>query len=158
MPETLLIGLASVLVLGVGAQWLAWRLRIPSILLLLLFGFLAGPVTGFLDPDALAGDLLFPFVSLSVGIILFEGGLSLRLSEFRAVGRIVVNLITVGVLITLLLATAAAYVLLEWDLSMAIVLGAILTVTGPTVVIPLLRHIRPKGRVGAIAKWEGITV
>ena len=74
MDQNLLLGLTGVVALGIGASWLAWRLRLPSILLLLIFGFIAGPVTGFLNPDTLFGDLLLPVVSLSVAIILFEGG------------------------------------------------------------------------------------
>ena len=144
--------------LGIGAQWLAWRLRLPSILLLLVAGFVAGPVLGVLSPSALQGDWVFAFVSVSIGIILFEGGLSLRLSELREVGTAVRNLITVGVLVTWGLGGAAAYYVLDFSLSLSILIGAILTVTGPTVVVPLLRHVRPKGRVSTIAKWEGITI
>ena len=158
MTELAIRSIVLVLVLGIGAQWLAWRIRIPSILLLLTVGFVAGPVTGLLDPASLQGDWVFAFVSLSIGIILFEGGLSLRLSELREVGKAVRNLITVGVLITWVLASLGAYYIAGLPTGLAIQLGAILTVTGPTVVIPLLRHVRPKGRVGAIAKWEGITI
>ena len=155
---TLLFGIAIILVLGIGAQWLAWKLRLPSILLLLLAGFVAGPATGLIGPDMLQGDWVNPFVSLSIGIILFEGGLSLRLSELRDVGPSVRNLITAGVLTTWLLAAAAAYFILGFNPALALLTGAILTVTGPTVVVPLLRQVRPKGRVSAIAKWEGITI
>lgn len=158
MSESLLFGIASVFVLGIGAQWLAWRFKLPSILLLLLFGFIAGPGAGLLDPELLDGELLFPFVSLAVGIILFEGGLSLRLDELREAGKAIRNLITVGVLITWVLSAIGARYLVGFDWSLAIVIGALLTVTGPTVVIPLLRHVRPTGRVGTIAKWEGITI
>jgi len=157
MP-TPLVTIAAVVVLGIGAQWLAWRTRFPSILLLLGAGFLAGPVTGFLPQDALQGEWLFPFVSLAVGIILFEGGLTLRFDEFREVGRSVVNLITVGVVVTGALGAVGAHYLAGFSWDVAIVLGALLTVTGPTVVLPLLRHVRPAGRVGTIAKWEGITI
>ena len=157
MP-TPLVTIAAVVVLGIGAQWLAWRTRFPSILLLLGFGFLAGPVTGFLPQDALQGEWLFPFVSLAVGIILFEGGLTLRFDEFREVGRAVVNLITVGVVVTGVLGAVGAHYLAGFSWEVAVVLGALLTVTGPTVVLPLLRHVRPAGRVGTIAKWEGITI
>ena len=157
MP-TPLVTIAAVVVLGIGAQWLAWRTKFPSILLLLGFGFLAGPVTGFLPQDALQGEWLFPFVSLAVGIILFEGGLTLRFDEFREVGKSVVNLITIGVLVTGVLATIGAHYLAGFSWEVAVVLGALLTVTGPTVVLPLLRHVRPAGRVGTIAKWEGITI
>ncbi len=147
-----------VIVLGVGAQWVAWRFRLPSILLLLLVGFLAGPVLGLLDPQSLQGDWLFAFVSLSIGIILFEGGLSLRLSELQEVGTTVMNLTTIGVLITWGLGAAGVHYILEYNIPLSILIGAILVVTGPTVIVPLLRHVQPKGRVGTIAKWEGITI
>lgn len=156
MAEYLLVGIASIIILGIGAQWLAWRLRLPSILVLLVVGFIAGPVTGFLNPDELLGDTLFPIVSLSVALILFEGGLSLKFAEVRQTGRIVRNLVTVGALVTWVLATAAAYLLLELELPLALLFGAILVVTGPTVIIPLLRHVRAVGRISSIIKWEGI--
>lgn len=88
--------LTSILVLGIGAQWLAWKLRLPSIILLLVAGFLAGPVFHWVDTDALLGELLFPVISLAVGLILFEGGLSLKLVELRKVGGVVVCLVTLG--------------------------------------------------------------
>lgn len=158
MAEEALVGLASILLLGVGAQWLAWRLRLPSILLLLALGFLAGPITGFLHPDELFGELLFPIVSMSVAIILFEGGLSLRLTELPQMGKVMPLLITVGALITWVVATVAAHFVLGMDWSLAVLLGAILIVTGPTVIGPLLRQIRPTGKVGAVLKWEGILI
>ncbi|KPK06737.1 MAG: hypothetical protein AMS20_04105 [Gemmatimonas sp. SG8_28] len=154
--EHLLIGLATIIVLGMGAQWLSWRLRLPAILFLLIVGFLAGPVAGVIDPDALLGDLLFPVVSLFVAIILFEGGLSLDVAELREIGRAVRGLITVGVLLTWGLAAALAHVLLGLDLALATLFGAVLVVTGPTVIVPLLRHIRPNPRIGSAVKWEGI--
>lgn len=93
--EQLLTGLASIFALGIGAQWLAAKLRVPSILLLLSTGFLAGPIFGWVDPDRLMGDLLFPIVSLSVGLILFEGGLSLRFAALREIGGALAGLLTV---------------------------------------------------------------
>jgi len=158
VPEPILIDITIVIVLGIGAQWLAWRFRLPSILLLLVAGFLAGPVTGLLSPEALQQDWLYAFVSMSIGIILFEGGLSLRLSELKEVGAAVRNLISVGVLITWGLGAVGAYYIIGFNLSLSILTGAILVVTGPTVIVPLLRHIRPRGRVGTVAKWEGITI
>lgn len=154
--ESLLVRLAAIAVLGVGAQWVAWRLRLPSILLLLLVGLAAGPGLGFLPVDAMLGDLLAPLVSLAVAVILFEGGLTLDLREVRQIGRTIFQLIIVGVMVTWLLATVAAHYVagLPWEISL--LLGAILTVTGPTVVGPLLRYVRPKGAVGPIANWEGI--
>ena len=159
MPESLLVGLSAVIVLGVGAQWLAWRLRLPSILLLMLFGFLAGPeVAGWVDPDLFFGNLLLPIVSLSVALLLFEGGLTLHWSEIESQSRVVLRLVTLGALATWILATGAAHYVggVEWE--PAVLLGAILVVTGPTVVGPLLRQIRPTGAVGPILKWEGILI
>ncbi len=158
MSEQLLVGVASVIILGIAAQWLAWRVHLPSILLLLIFGLIAGPATGFLRPDDLMGPVLFPIVSISVALILFEGGLSLRFSEIREVHGAVRNLITVGAMLTWVLASLASYLLLGLSLSLSVLFGAILVVTGPTVVIPLLRHVRPVTRVGTVAKWEGITI
>ena len=156
MEHNVAVGLASIVVIGIAAQWVGWRLAIPSILILLLAGLIAGPVTGFIDPDELFGELLLPIVSLSVAIILFEGGLSLKLDELRHSGRAVVNLVTGGVLITWVLASGAAYFIFDIELQLAILTGAILTVTGPTVIGPLLRHIRPSGKGATTLKWEGI--
>ncbi len=151
-----MVPLVLILILGIAAQWLAWRLRIPSILLLLLVGFLAGPVTHLLDPDALFGSLLLPVVSLSVALILFEGGLSLHVADVRRVGGVVRNLITIGALTTALISALAAHWILGFPWSFSALVGTILMVTGPTVIGPLLRHVRPQERVGAILRWEGI--
>ena len=156
--EEVLIQLAAVAIFGIGAQWLAWRLRLPSILLLLLFGFLLGPVLGIIHPDELLGESLFPIVSLSVGVILFEGGLTLKLKELPISGPVISRLITLGAIATWVLAALAARFVIGLEWPMAILVGAILIVTGPTVVGPLLRQIRPKGRVGTILKWEGLLI
>ena len=156
--EKMLLGLASIFVLGIGAQWLAWRIKLPSILLLLAFGFIAGPGTGWLVPDDMFGELLFPLVSLSVALILFEGSLGLKFKELAEVGRPLRNLLTVGVGVTWCVVTLSAWWILDLDFATALLLGAILTVTGPTVVGPLLRHIRPTGKVSSIARWEGIVI
>lgn len=156
MTEYLLIGLAAIIVFGIFVQWISWYLKLPSILLLLLFGFLAGPITGLLNPDEFFGDLLFPFVSIAVAIILFEGGLSLKISELKPVFGIVRNLITIGTIITWSLSTAAAYYIIKLSFMYSLLLGAILVVTGPTVIIPILRLVKPKGQINSILKWEGI--
>lgn len=156
MSENLLVGLTSILVLGIGAQVLAWRWRLPSILLLLIFGFVAGPATGFLNPDVLFGDLLLPLVSLSVAIILFEGGLSLRVAHLREIGGVVRNLISIGIVVTWLTSAGAARFVLGLDWTLALLLGGVLVVTGPTVIGPLIRHVRPTGQVASIVRWEGI--
>ncbi|MGE0712471.1 MAG: cation:proton antiporter [Planctomycetota bacterium] len=154
--------LALLIVLGVGAQWLAWRLRFPSILGLLLVGLAAGPgaelLVGarLLDPDLLLGGLLLPLTSLAVAVVLYEGGLSLRLREIGAARVAVRNLVGAGALVTWLGATAAAWGLGLLGGGAALLLGAILVVTGPTVIVPLLRDLKLRGRVGPVLKWEGI--
>lgn len=158
MAESILIGLTSVIFFGVGAQWLGWRLKLPAILLLLISGILAGPVLGLVNPDELMGDLLTPFISVSVAIILFEGGLSLRFSELKNVGGVIGNLVSIGALLTWVLTSVSGYYLFGFGWELAILLGAILIVTGPTVIIPLLRQVRPAGQVGSILKWEGIVI
>ncbi|MGD8450508.1 MAG: cation:proton antiporter [Phycisphaerae bacterium] len=155
---TILFELVAVVALGGAAQWLAWRLRLPSILLLLLFGFLAGPVTNLLHPDEVFGGLLLPLVSLSVAVILFEGGLTLNFRELRATGNVVRRLVTVGALATWAVAAVAARLIVGLEWRLALLLGALLIVTGPTVIIPLLRHVRPSGPVGPVLKWEGIVI
>jgi len=152
------ISITIIIALGMAAQWLAWRFQVPSILLLLLFGFLAGPVFGVVLPDQLFGELLFPIISISVAIILFEGGLGLSFSELAKVGREVRNLIFIGTFVTWILIAAAAYFILKMDLSLSVLLGAILVVTGPTVIGPMLRHMKLKHKVASILKWEGIVI
>ena len=156
--QSCLIYLTGVVALGLAAQWLAWRLRLPAILLLLAFGFLFGLMGGeATDPELLIGSpLLFPVVSLAVAVILFEGGLSLRIAELRQTGRAVLGLVTVGIAVTWLLTAVAAVFCLGFEPAMATLLGAILVVSGPTVIIPLLRQVRPNRRIGSIVKWEGI--
>ena len=157
MPEPL-VQLTIIAIFGMGVQWLAWRLRLPSILLLLLSGFLLGPILGWIHPDELLGEALFPLVSISVGLILFEGGLTLKLRELPVNGRVIFRLISLGAVVSWVVASLGAYYILGFDWPIAILTGSILIVTGPTVVGPLLRQIRPKGRAGTILKWEGILI
>jgi len=201
-----MIYLICVPVLGISAQWLAWRLRLPSILLLLGFGILLGQAItpagviknlpridnvtkhaeihieqpseemlpavdqngnpykseqtnqlrgGAIDVNA----LLLPLVSFCVAIILFEGGLTLRFSELKEAGSATIRLCTLGAGVTWVLSTIAVYSVAgfaNWELSALV--GAFMVVTGPTVVIPLLRHIHPSKKMGSIAKWEGIII
>jgi NhaP-type Na+/H+ or K+/H+ antiporter len=157
-----LVYLTLVITLGIVSQWVAWRAHLPAILLLLISGFLLLPVYEWCSGDQkladqlIGDDVLFPLVSLAVAVILFEGGLSLRFSELRGTGGVVFRLVTVGVFVTWILTTGVAWFLFDIDLAIATLLGAILTVSGPTVVGPLLRYVRPSPRVGSLAKWEGI--
>src|SRR6056297_1772747 len=164
--SVLLYYFALVPALGIVAQWIAWRTRLPGILLLLLFGILLGQYTSPDDllayvtgADRAAGTrILFPLVSLSVAVILFEGGLSLRFGELREAGSAVLQLVTIGALVTMLMTTFAAWWLLDFSWQMSLLIGAIFVVTGPTVISPLLRQIRPTKRVDATLKWEGIVI
>lgn len=158
MSGNLLLGITSIFVFGIGAQWLAWRTDLPAILLLLISGLVVGPILGFLSPDQLFGDLLTPFVSISVAIILFEGGLSLRFSELKNTGNIIIKLVTIGVIVTCAITSVTAYYLFDFGWELSILLGAILVVTGPTVINPLLRQVRPSEQVESILKWEGIVI
>ncbi len=150
--------IAGIVVLAVGLNWLAVRTGVPSILVYLLTGFLLGPVLGVLNPDELLGDLLLPAVSLAVGLILFEGGLSLRLREIHGHARVIWLLVTVGVLITWAVGWGAATLFTDLPSGLALLLGAILVVSGPTVIGPLLSHVRPDRPVGPILKWESILI
>jgi NhaP-type Na+/H+ or K+/H+ antiporter len=149
------IYLALVMAMGVGAQWLAWRTRLPAIVLLLTLGFALGIAIG--PPGEYVDDsVLLPVVSLAVGVILFEGGLSLQFREIKETRAVVVRLVTVGLLVTWGATMVAAHYLMGFSWPMATLLGALLTVSGPTVILPLLRQVRPIGRIGAVIKWEGI--
>lgn len=150
--------LAAIGLLAAIAQWVAWRVRLPAILFLLIFGILIGPFAGVLDPDALFGDLLFPIISLAVAVILFEGALTLKVAELKEIGTTVRNLVTIGALVTWLLTSVIAYYAVGFEFSMALLFGAMVVVTGPTVIVPMLRTVRPVKRVADILRWEGIVI
>jgi NhaP-type Na+/H+ or K+/H+ antiporter len=157
--DALLVGLTLVVVLAVTGRVLADRLGLPSILVLLVLGVIAGPITGLLDPDAILGDLLIPLVSLAVAVILFEGGLLLDLRELTSgLTTVTRRLLWIGLLLTWIVASVTAVLVLDLEHPIPVVLGAILTVSGPTVVMPLLRFIRPSADVESILKWEGIFI
>ena len=161
-----LLYLAIIPALGLAAQWIAWRTNLPGILLLLLFGLTLGQfvqtdqlLAELTGGDELAGPrLLFPLVSLAVAVIMFEGGLSLQLRELREAGTAAFRLCTIAALITFACSSLAAYYTLGFHWRVCCLLGAILVVTGPTVIGPLLRQVRPSRRVAATLKWEGIVI
>ncbi len=153
------LAVAVIVALGVAAQWLAWRWRVPAILPLLAAGFLAGPVFGLLRPVGIfPAELFFPLVSLAVGLILFEGGLTLRFSQIRETKRVVLNLVTWGAAVTWLGSALAANLILGIEPHIALLFGALVMVTGPTVIGPLLRIVRPVADVANVLKWEGIVI
>ena len=160
MPAHLDPGLviALIVAIGIAAQWFSWWVKQPAILVLLLAGVLAGPVLGLFDPDALFGDLLFPAVSLGVAVILFEGSLTLKFSEIRGHGQVVTRLVTVGALTSMLLIAVAAWALGIFSWEVALLFGALASVTGPTVIVPILRTVRPTKSLANILRWEGILI
>ncbi|GIT97625.1 sodium/hydrogen antiporter [Sulfurovum sp. TSL1] len=156
MTEYILLTFALVSFFGILSQWLSWFIKLPSIIFLLLFGIVVGPVLGLFDPDALMGELLFPFVSMGVAIILFEGGLTLRFHEIKGLTRPLYMLLTLGLVLTWILVAVSTHLLigLSWELS--ILFGALMTVTGPTVIKPLLKTVRPHADIANILHWEGV--
>ncbi|GAA0249932.1 cation:proton antiporter [Rhodanobacter caeni] len=150
--------LAGMLMIGFLAQWLAWRVRLPAILFLLLAGIILGPATGVLNPDKLLGDLLFPIVSLAVALILFEGSLTLRFNELRGIGNAVRGLVSYGAIAALLLLALVAHVVAGLSWPIALLFGALACVTGPTVIAPMLRTLRPNARIANTLRWEGIVI
>ncbi|WP_347302400.1 sodium:proton antiporter [Croceibacterium sp. TMG7-5b_MA50] len=148
--------IALVGVLGIGAQWIAWRTGWPAIVLMLAAGFIAGPGLHLIDPHAAFGPLLEPLVSVGVALILFEGGLSLEYRELRKVGEALWRLVIFGVPLGWLFGSLALYYIAGLVWPVAILFAGILVVTGPTVVIPLLRQASVQQRPAGVLKWEAI--
>ena len=141
---------------GVFAQWVAWRFRFPAIVVLTMLGLILGPATNVVDPQAVFGDMLRPFVQLAVAVILFEGGLNLHWHELKEAGKGVRRLISAGLVLSFLFGSLAAHYIGGLSWAVASVFGAITVVTGPTVIMPLLRQARLRPRTASILKWEGI--
>tara|TARA_R110002012_G_scaffold283090_2_gene473220 strand:+ start:174105 stop:175958 length:1854 start_codon:yes stop_codon:yes gene_type:complete len=168
-----MIELAGIIILGILAQWVAWRLKIPAILPLILIGLLVGPIASeFLSEDGskwiepiwngekglFPGDGLYYFVSLAISVILFEGGLTLKRDEIRNVGPVITKLITLGSVITFFVAAIAAHYIFYLSWEVCFLFSALIIVTGPTVITPILRNIPLKKDVSAVLKWEGILI
>ena len=168
-----MLELAGIIILGILAQWVAWKFKIPAILPLILIGLLVGPIAAaYLSEDGskwiepiwngtkglFPGDGLYYFVSLAISIILFEGGLTLKRSEIKNVGPVITKLITLGSAITFILAGLGAHYIfnLAWEISF--LFSGLIIVTGPTVITPILRNIPLKKDVSTVLKWEGILI
>lgn len=167
-----MVELAGIVVLGILAQWVAWRFKLPAILPLILIGLLVGPIATLFTVDGtklirpiwnekqglFLGESLYHFVSLAIGVILFEGGLTLKRSEISRVGPVITKLITVGSIVTFFLAGAAAHFVFNLSWQISFLFSALIIVTGPTVISPILRNIPLKKDLSAILKWEGILI
>ena len=166
--------LSGIIILGILAQWLAWRIRVPAILPLILFGLLVGPLSTLWTEDhhkllqpifspgtgsgLFPGEYLFYFVSLSIGIILFEGGLTLKRREIAGVGPVILKLITFGSIVTFIGGGLAAHFIMGLSWQISFLFGALVIVTGPTVIAPILQNIPLNRNVSTVLKWEGILI
>lgn len=158
MTQSAAMMIAVIGLTGLLCQWLAWWVKLPAILFLLLSGILLGPMLGWLNPDELLGELFFPLISLSVAIILFEGSLTLKFDDIRGLGQVVRRLVSLGVIITWLVMAAACHLLLGLDWPLSLLFGSLVVVTGPTVIVPMLRSVRPNARIANVLRWEGIVI
>ncbi|CAH0529469.1 cation:proton antiporter [Vibrio hippocampi] len=156
--EMVALSLAAVGLLGLTCQWIAWHLKLPAILFLLLCGLLVGPVLGLFSPSQTLGELFFPFVSLAVAVILFEGSLTLNFKQIRGISSSVWSIISIGAIVSWVITSCAAHYLMGLQWTMAFLFGSLTVVTGPTVIVPLLRTVRPKAKLANILRWEGILI
>ncbi|PPK84647.1 sodium/proton antiporter (CPA1 family) [Neolewinella xylanilytica] len=170
--------LAGIIILGIFAQWFAWRVKIPAILPLIVIGLLVGPISALFTADGeklispiyhlvgedgegrglFPGQSLFYFVSLAIGVILFEGGLTLQFREVRETQRSILRLISIGSLVTFVGAGLAAHFIMGLGWSISFLFAALIIVTGPTVIAPILQNIPLNRNVSTVLKWEGILI
>jgi len=158
MHQEAVIALSVIGIVAILCQWFAWWVKLPAIVFLLVAGIILGPLTGWLNPEQLFGDLLFPMVSLAVAIILFEGSLTLKFDEIKGLQTVVRNMLTFGVLITWFSISVVTHYALQFSWELSILFGAMMVVTGPTVIVPMLRTVRPNATVSNILRWEGIVI
>ncbi|MDR3502636.1 MAG: sodium:proton antiporter [Legionella sp.] len=158
MSETLVLAFSLILATGFLCQWIASYIKVPAILFLLLIGISVGPVFHWLKPDKQLGDLLFPFVSFSVAIILFEGSMTLSFSKISGLGRVIRNLISWGALITFVSVAVCTHLIMNISWSISCLFASLMTVTGPTVISPMLRILRPNSNISNVLHWEGILI
>lgn len=158
MEQTALISIVVILGLGIFSQWFAWRIQWPSIVIMSIAGLLIGPIFGLINPKEALGDLYSPMISLAVAVVLFEGSSSLDIRELKGISKSVFRIVTLGAFLAWLGGSLAAHWIagLSWEI--AFIIGGLFVVTGPTVIIPLLRQAKLKPRTAAVLKWEGIIV
>ena len=156
MEDTILLLVVGVAVAGVFGQWLGWKLKLPAIIPLLAIGALAGPIAGVIRPSVALGEVMRPAIGMAVAIIVFEGGLNLNLRELRSAGSGVLRLVAVALPLNWVFGTLAAHLVAGMSWPVAVLVGAILVVTGPTVIMPLLRQAKLEPRSASFLKWEAI--
>ena len=160
-----MLELSAIIVFGIVAQWIAWKMKIPAIFPLILLGLFMGPLSiifldkQWINPENIfAGNTMYYFVSLSVGVILFEGGLTLKFKEVKKMAGVVRNLLIFGPIIMGIGGAFTVYYILDMDFRVGLLFGSLIIVTGPTVISPILRSVRPKKNLSTILKWEGIAI
>lgn len=169
-----MLELAGILIIGIIAQWVAWRINIPAILPLILIGLAFGPLSTFITVDGtkmiepmydahhqnglFPGELLFNFVSLAIGIILFEGGLTLNMKEVSEVGQVISRIISIGSLVTFIGGGIGVHYILDLNWELSYLFSGLIIVTGPTVIAPILRSLPLNKNVSTVLKWEGILI
>lgn len=158
MEEAALISIVAILALGIFSQWLAWKIQWPSIFIMSIAGLLIGPIMGWVNPEVALDELYSPLISLAVAIILFEGSSNLDFREIKDISKSVFRVVTLGAFLAWILGSFTAHYIagLTWEVSF--IIGGLFVVTGPTVIIPLLRNAKLKARTAAVLKWEGIIV
>ncbi|STY29527.1 potassium/proton antiporter [Legionella wadsworthii] len=158
MSEKIVLMFSLILLTGFICQWLASYLKLPAIIFLLFSGIFFGPVMHWLQPDEQLGTLLPPFISFSVAVILFEGSMTLKFSKIKGIGSVIRNLISVGALVTFLAVAIATHYLIHFSWQISFLFASLMTVTGPTVIAPMLRILRPNDNVANVLRWEGILI
>ncbi len=169
-----MIELASIIILGIFAQWISWKIRVPAILPLIIIGLVVGPLSTLWSADGekwiapiynvqtqrglFPGESLFYFVSLAIGIILFEGGLTLKRREISDIGPAIVKLITVGSIVTFIGAGLATHYIMNLNWPISFLFAGLIIVTGPTVIAPILQNVPLNKNVSTVLKWEGILI
>lgn len=167
-----MVELAGIIILGILAQWVAWKFKIPAILPLILLGLFVGPFSTLFSDDGnkwiepvwngqqglFPGESLFNFVSLSIALILFEGGMTLKKDEIKSVGPVIYKLITLGAFVTMITGGIAAHFIIGLNWPLSFLFSSLIIVTGPTVITPILRNLPLKKDISTILKWEGILI
>lgn len=156
MEHHLTLTIIMIAALGIAVQWIAWRFKLPAIILLTLTGLIIGPGLGILNPSKDFGHFLHPIIQIGVAIILFEGGLNLKFHELKTTASGVRRLVSIGVVLSWFLGSFGAHYIVGLSWPVSLIFGAITVVTGPTVIIPLLRQARLRQRAASLLKWEGI--
>jgi len=158
MSSSLLFTIMLIGALGIGSQWVAWRYKIPAIVVMSLSGLIVGPILGIINPEQEFGAIYDPMISVAVAIILFEGSLNLKFKELTGLGKPLFRIATIGAFIAWILGSLTAHYVAGLSWTVAFVIGGLFVVTGPTVIMPLLRQSKLKPRPAKILKWEGIVV